>query len=181
MKSRNQMFAARFARLALLLVCSGGMVTAVAGCAIPKQPREVYGARFLPDDWMSVATTDWRLDALPDVARDEVAATREAMRIERQGGYYRFYRRYTDAMLARIAATNQAADDAFLVSPTIVNRNLTPELFTTADTYDEARLDRAMNANQNLRGVQDDWERLWLLSKPSKLSNYPIQSTTGNP
>jgi hypothetical protein len=156
-------------------------IAILSGCAIPKQPHAMAGAQHLPVDWMSVSEKDWRFDALPPAMQSEVLATREAMRVERSGSYYRFYGRYSDELIQRINSVQQSASDAFLVSPRVVNASLTPEMFNTADTYDQARLDRAMNANQNMRGLQEDWERFWLLSRPSKLSNYPIQSTTGNP
>ena len=166
--------ATRFFVLSILL-------SALQGCAIPKQPQGLYGSQHLPVDWMAVSERDWLFEALPVETQQEVLATREAMRLERAGSYYRFYGRYTDELVRRVHSAQSAASDAFLVSPRVVNASLTPELYNVADTYDQARLDRAMNANQNLRGLQEDWERLWLLSKPSKLSNYPIQSTTGNP
>jgi hypothetical protein len=172
-------FTRRFAS-AITAACLVGGV-AVTGCALPKQPTAPAATRYLPSDWMAISTTDWRFEALPPASREAVLATREAMRVERAGGYYRFYRRYTDALAGRIAATNQAADEAFLVSPRIVNGSLTPELHGTALTADEVRLNRAMNTNQDGRGLHDDWERFWLLDRPTKLSPYPIMSTTGNP
>ena len=146
-----------------------------------RQPTEVYGAEQLPADWLVLPTTDWRISALPAPTRDYLASVRENMQRERQSEYFRFYGRYTDSTLKQVAEANNIASTAFLTAPKTVNRNLTPELFNTAETRDEASWHFAANANNDLRSAQNDWSRFWLTDSPSKLSPYPIVPTGGQP
>ena len=152
-----------------------------AGCATGPQPTEVYGSQHLPADWLTLPSSDWRILALPVPTRDYVSAVRTSMDQERRGEYYRFYGRYTDGMLKQIAEANNIASTAFLTAPKTVNRNLTPELFNTAETNEEADWHFAVNANEDLRGLRNDWGRFWLTDSQSMLSPYPIQSTGGQP
>lgn len=178
---RRSCLSTRILSTCILPAVFGLASAAVTGCVIPRQPSGLAGLKQLPSDWMTISVNDWRFQALPSANREQLLATREAMRIERSSAYFRFYGRYTDELLKRIDLVQNASSEAFLVSPAVVNAHLTPELFDTADTFDEARADTAMNNNQNLRGLQDDWARFWLLDDPSKLSPYPIMPTSGNP
>ena len=59
--------------------------------------------------------------------------------------------------------------------------NLTPELYNTAERPADVDVNWAMNANQDLRSAKNDWGRFWLTDQPSKLSPFPITSTSGQP
>jgi hypothetical protein len=52
--------------------------------------------------------------------------------------------------------------------------NLTPELDTTADTYDQHHFNLFRTQNYHARMIKDDWNRTWLVDKPVRLSSYPI-------
>ena len=59
--------------------------------------------------------------------------------------------------------------------------DLSPELVNISQTRDEARMDWAVNRDQDLRNAWTDLGRVWLTNKPRPLSPYPIMSTNGNP
>ena len=162
-----------------LKICLAALV--LTGCNLPKQPSNLAGSRHLPVDWMAVSVNDWRFQALPEANQEQVLATRDAIKLERASAYFRFYRRYSDDLLKRIDDVQESASQAFLVSPAVVNAHLTPELFSTAHTYDEARYGFALETNENIRSLKEDWARIWLLDKPSRLSPYPITPSSGNP
>lgn len=162
-----------------LALCAG--VTLVQGCSTGPQPTQVYRSEQLPADWFAIAPTDWRLSVLPAPTREYLGSVRAAAERERQTEYFRFYGRYSDATLKQLAEANNIASTAFLTAPKTINRNLTPELFNTAETHDEADWHFAANANDNLRSLRSDWGRFWLTDSPSKLSPYPITPTGGQP
>lgn len=156
-------------------------VAASAACTASPRPNAVHGADQLPSDWMSLPESDWRLGALPAPTRAYLDSVRATMATERSGAYHRFYGRYTDATLKQIAEANNIANTAFLTAPKTINGNLTPELYNTAETGDEANWHFAVNANNDLRGLKNDWSRFWLTDSPSKLSPYPILPMGGQP
>ena len=150
-------------------------------CSTGRQPTEVYRTEQLPADWFSLPPSDWRFSVLPAPTREFLASVRSNMDAERKSEYFRFYGRYTDSTLKQLAEANNIANTAFLTAPKTINRNLTPELFNTAETRDEADWHFAANANSDLRGLQNDWSRFWLTDTPSRLSPYPITPTGGQP
>ncbi len=166
-------------RLVGSLLCVG--IVALCGCQIGAQPRSLYGMSQLPSDWLTVSTSDWRLTALPSTTSEYLASVRDTMARERQSEYYHFYGRYTDATLKQIAEANNIANTAFLTAPAVVNRGLTPELFNTSESFDEARSHWAVQTNTDLRSLQNDWSRVWLTDRPSRLSPYPITPMGGQP
>jgi hypothetical protein len=62
-----------------------------------------------------------------------------------------------------------------------LEHNLSPELYNTAQSRDEAYMDWAVNRDQDLRGAWSDLGRMWLTDKPRPLSPYPVMQTNGNP
>jgi hypothetical protein len=62
-----------------------------------------------------------------------------------------------------------------------IGKNLTPELAGTSLTVNEAYMNSTVVGDVNLRQLQDDWARLWLMNEPSSLSPYPIVNTGGRP
>lgn len=165
----------------VLPLIGSAVLLAFGGCATGPQPTRVYGTEHLPADWMALAPSDWRVAALPAPTGEYLASVRSGMDSERNSEYYRFYGRYTDGTLKQIAEANNIANTAFLTAPKTVTRNLTPELFNTAETHDQADVHFATNANNDLRGLRNDWGRFWLTDSPSQLSPYPIQATGGQP
>jgi hypothetical protein len=160
-------------------LCVGAAL--VPACTTGPQPTQVYRSEQLPSDWFSLPPTDWRFSVLPPSTQEYLASVRTNMDSERQSEYFRFYGRYTDSTLKQRAEANNIANTAFLTAPKTVNRNLTPELFNTAETRDEASWHFAANANNDLRSLQNDWSRVWLTDTPSRLSPYPITPTGGQP
>ncbi|MFA9478675.1 hypothetical protein ACERK3_10240 [Phycisphaerales bacterium AB-hyl4] len=55
-----------------------------------------------------------------------------------------------------------------------VRANFSPELHSTANSYEQHLNREARTRDMNLRGVWDDGSRLLLLDRPSRLSPYPI-------
>ena len=153
----------------------------IAGCSVGRQPSTVYGSEHLPNDWTTLTPSDWRISVLPAPTQTYLESVRSGMLAERNTEYYRFYGRYTDGMLKQIAEANNIVSSAFLTAPKTITRKLTPELHGTAETHAQAEVHFATNANEDLRGIQNDWGRFWLTDSPSKLSPYPIQSTGGQP
>jgi hypothetical protein len=67
------------------------------------------------------------------------------------------------------------------VSFNSVKGDLTPELFSVAESPEDVDRDVAMNFNQNLRMFWDDMGYVWMTDRASSLSSYPIIDTAGNP
>jgi hypothetical protein len=172
---------ANLARNLVLPLVGAALLSALPGCSAGPQPTAVHGSAHLPGDWTVLPSTDWRIGVLPEPTRAYLESVRTSMVAERGTDYHRFYGRYTDGMLKQIAEANNIVSTAFLTAPKTVNRNLTPELFNTAETHEQADWHFAVNANDDLRGLRNDWGRFWLTDSPSKLSPYPIQSTGGQP
>lgn len=170
----------KHARLLAGLAFSLG-VSLLPSCSTGPQPTDVYRTNQLPPDWCSLSPSDWRFSVLPAPTRDYLASVRSNMDSERQSEYFRFYGRYFDATLKQIAEANNIANTAFLTAPKTITRNLTPELYNTAESHDEADWHFAVNANNDLRSLKNDWGRFWLTDSPSKLSPYPITPTGGQP
>jgi hypothetical protein len=62
-----------------------------------------------------------------------------------------------------------------------LSADLSPELFNTQQTHDEAWMDRVVNQDQDRRSAWSDFGRFWLTDKPRPTSPYPIMQTAGNP
>ncbi len=162
------------------LVAAVSLVSISGGCSTA-QPTKLAGSRDLPANWLKLSDGDWRVRALPEPTREYLVRVKENMAEERQSSYYRFYGRYSDGLVKAMADANEAATNAFLASPKIINANLTPELYGTSESYNDVDWHFAANANQDWRELKDDWGRFWLTDQPSRLSPYPIQPTGGQP
>lgn len=160
---------------ALVLSC-----IALASCAGP-QPTELAGTKQLPKDWLSLSADDSKVKSLDKPTQSLLQATRDLMAAERNGSAYRFYGQYSPKTLAVMESANRAANEAYLTSTRVLQNNLTPELYSTAETANEANWDWYSVTNTDNRSLRDDWARFWLVDQPSRLSPYPIESTTGNP
>ena len=67
------------------------------------------------------------------------------------------------------------------VTTRAIRLNLTPELVGLATSQDDNTNNDFIVRNLNARMVVDDWNRFWLLDKPSTLSPFPIIPTTRDP
>jgi hypothetical protein len=54
-----------------------------------------------------------------------------------------------------------------------IRSNPSPELDGMATSDEEIANAQARTVDTNLRMLNDDWQRLWLLDKPSMLTTYP--------
>ncbi|MEM6551881.1 MAG: hypothetical protein AAF750_07115 [Planctomycetota bacterium] len=54
-----------------------------------------------------------------------------------------------------------------------IRSNPSPELYSTAKTHEEHRNDVAQVVDWNVRSMRDDWNRLLLLERGSRLTLYP--------
>jgi len=61
------------------------------------------------------------------------------------------------------------------------SQSLSPKMSGLAQTKSEARTNKRVAINQNLRMVSDDWRRMWLTDNPSRLSPFPVMDTSGQP
>jgi hypothetical protein len=80
-----------------------------------------------------------------------------------------------------IALTGCSTPDPDRTDLATLEHNLSPELYNSAQTRDEAYMDWAVNRDQDLRGAWSDLGRMWLTDKPRPLSPYPVMQTNGNP
>ncbi len=62
-----------------------------------------------------------------------------------------------------------------------IRRHPAPELSRLAMTPEDQQRSFAIMADQNLRMVWDDWDRVWYLDHPSRLTPYPTVYTSGQP
>jgi hypothetical protein len=60
-------------------------------------------------------------------------------------------------------------------------RNLSPEMKGLAMRPADAHNQFRMTANQNMRSASDDISRVWYTDAPSRLTPFPIVSTSGQP
>lgn len=67
------------------------------------------------------------------------------------------------------------------VTARAIRLNMTPELVGLATSQDDNTNNDFIVRNLNARMVVDDWNRFWLIDKPSSLSPYPIVPTTRDP
>ncbi len=82
---------------------------------------------------------------------------------------------------AAVFALTGCKADPYATDYNSIKSNLTPELTGLSERQVDREINWAQNANQDLRAATDDWGRLWLTDQPSRLSPYPIMSTSGNP
>ena len=156
----------------------------LAGCQTPNQPNSVPLKQVqaqLPVDWIDVPATDYRLAYLDSATRSSLVAFRGALADERDSDGYKFNGVYEDATYAKWKQMNQACDQSYCANAVTIARNLTPELAGTSLSVNEAYMNSAVVGDVDLRQVQDDWARFWLMNKPSMLSPYPIVNTGGRP
>lgn len=52
--------------------------------------------------------------------------------------------------------------------------NLTPELDAMAERKVDIQNQEALTLDENGRMLREDWQRFWLMERPSRLSPYPV-------
>lgn len=55
-----------------------------------------------------------------------------------------------------------------------IRNNPAPGLQNESQRYPDVSNMYAVNMNDNMRKANSDWNRLWLMDRPSRLSPYPI-------
>jgi hypothetical protein len=160
------------------------------GCASPptQESLQLEAMSRLPDNWLALPESDWRLEMLPAVVSGHLAEVRGQMASERESAGYHFHQRYSEVTIAAAVEANRSADAAFIqayedraVSFATVARYPTPELVNVADRSVDVERNIAVVENQNLRNLWSDLGRVFLLDQPSYLSPWNIVNTTGQP
>ncbi len=62
-----------------------------------------------------------------------------------------------------------------------IRRHPSPELQSLAMTPEDRDRSFAIMADQNLRMTWDDWNRIWYIDHPSRLTPLPTVYTSGQP
>ncbi|MCE9619986.1 MAG: hypothetical protein K8R92_08750 [Planctomycetes bacterium] len=162
----------RFIILCGLLTCS-----MLWGCPSPQQgavyPSSDY-KKMLPKDWLALSPSDSKMDYLSPTTRELLADLKKEIADSRAtpaGGKPAM----TEAVIAqRSKDMNELCNNEMLVSSEILVKSMSPEMYSTTSTNPELYLKNNANEQQNLRGIVDDWNRIWLIDEPSPLSPYPI-------
>lgn len=157
---------------------------ALTACQTPNQPNSVPLAQVraqLPLDWVSLQPDDWRMAYLDSPTRQSLRDMKKELADERASHTFAFNNGYSDLTYAKIRDVNEACNKAFCANAVTIGKNLTPELAGTSLSVNEAYMNSTVVGDVNLRQVQDDWARLWLMNEPSSLSPYPIVNTGGRP
>lgn len=71
------------------------------------------------------------------------------------------------ASAALVGCSNEITADS-------VRSNMTPELETIAMTREQRLNQNARAVNTTGRQIHDDWDRIWLIDRPLRLSEYTI-------
>ncbi len=172
-----------------LSVASTFAVCAVAAVLLPacQTPNQVNTvplqkvASELPRDWVDMAAGDSRLVYLDASTRKTLMLFRKEVAIEGNSPEFIATGGYSEPTLARWREINEECKKSYCANAVVIGRDLTPELAGTALSVNEAYMNSVVVGDVDLRQVQDDWARFWLMNKPSTLSPYPIVNTGGRP
>lgn len=170
-------------RYSLLIPCVSLSVI-LAACQTPNQVNSVPLAQVqaqLPSDWIDVPPTDYRMAYLDSATRAGLVSFRKTLASERLTTAYVEKGVYSDASYNQWREINEECNKSYCASAVTIGKNLTPELAGTALSINEAYMNSVVTGDVNLRQVQDDWARFWLMNRPSMLSPYPIVNTGGRP
>ena len=158
-------------KLLILALFSGALV--LTGC---HKPSRLGNSIYLPDNWLTVKTTAWQFRELPEQNRNELLDLKSKLIEEKNGRYYSFYGHYTPETTSEIDSTTARLNQAFSdlqYSSTAIFASLSPNLKGLSNTYSEQEAGIAVTNNANMRMIDDDAGRLFLLDKPSLLSPLP--------
>ena len=78
------------------------------------------------------------------------------------------------AVFAAVAALAGGCDGPPKVTADRVRSDMSPELETIAMTRGQRMNNVARTMDTNLRELNDDWDRIFLLDRPLRTSRYPI-------
>ena len=151
-------------------------------CQTPHQPNAVpleKVTKDLPSDWTTLKPSDWRMAYLDAPTRESLFLFRKELQdqaAESDGSHA-----YSDATYTQLREMNDACNKSYCANAVVIGRDQTPELAGTSLSINEAYMNSATVGDVDLRQVQDDWARFWLMNKPSTLSPYPIVNTGGRP
>ncbi len=167
-----------------LLSCLCFAAITVAGCQTPNQVNSVPLAKVqkdLPADWITLKPEDWRMAYLDAPTRQSLIALRKSLEAERATQAFEANGSYSEATYESIRQMNLSCNQSYAANAVVIGEDLSPELAGAALSVNEAYMNSTVVGDVNLRQVQDDWARLWLMNKPSSLSPYPIVNTGGRP
>lgn len=156
----------------------------VVGCQTPNQPNSTPLAKVqadLPKDWIDLKPDDWRMAYLDSATRVSLLALRKDLTAERATPAYEKAGGYSELTYAKIRDMNEECNKSYCANAVVIGRDLSPELAGTALSVNEAYMNSDVVGDVDLRQMQDDWARFWLMNKPSSLSPYPIVNTGGRP
>ncbi len=157
----------------LLILAIFSVALLLTGC---QKPSRLGNSIYLPDNWLTVKTTAWQFRELPKQNRTELLDLRSKLIKEQNGRYYSFYGHYPPETSSEIDATTSRLNQAFSdlqYSSTAIFASLTPNLKGLSSTYSQQEAGIAVTNNANLRMLDDDAGRLFLLDKPSLMSPLP--------
>lgn len=60
------------------------------------------------------------------------------------------------------------------VTASSVRRNMSPELQSVALSKEQRKNKHARVYDHTLRQIHDDWDYLWLIDRPRRMSKYPM-------
>lgn len=60
------------------------------------------------------------------------------------------------------------------ITASYARNNLSPELQSMAESKEQRKNRHARTFDTNLRQIPNDWDAIWLLERPVRLSVYPI-------
>ena len=160
------------------------MAFAMAACQTPNQANTVPLGKVvaqLPPDWVDLMPGDSRLSYLDAPTRLSLMAFRKEIAEDRKSQEFTFYGGFSEGTLRRWREINEECKSSYCANAVVIGRDLTPELAGTSLSVNEAYMNSVIVGDVDLRQVQDDWARIWLMNKPSTLSPYPIVNTGGRP
>ena len=170
-----------------LILCVTFSLFGVA-CQTPNQPNAVPLSKVQaqlpqqpPGYWIALSPSDPKMAYLDSPTRQSLVAFRKSLEAERSTFAFGFHGKYSDATYTEMKEINDACNKSYCANAVVIGRDQTPELAGTSLSINEAYMNSATVGDVDLRQVQDDWARLWLMNKPSTLSPYPIVNTGGRP
>ncbi len=156
-------------------------------CQTPNQPNSVPLSKVQaqlpqpPGYWIDLSPSDPKMAYLDSPTRQSLVAFRKSLEAERSTIAFGFHGGYSDATYTKMREMNDACNKSYCANAVVIGRDLTPELAGTSLSVNEAYMNSVTVGDVDLRQVQDDWARFWLMNKPSTLSPYPIVNTGGRP
>ena len=157
------------------------MITAccfmMIGCPSPirvTHSPQMHEVSQLPPDWLEVSPLDEKMKYLEISTRQRLADLRVEVTLYKKTMAFHQTGIIPEYLLLKMRTLNEECNMEFINSPYILAKSLSPEMYSTTKTNSELYLQNNANEQTNLRGVVDDWNRMWFIDEPSPLSPYPI-------